>query len=58
MAGLGTVTALNREFLGEIARTEGFAMALGAVPLLWLELLVAGLGAAVGVAGYVLGRRY
>lgn len=58
LMGLGAVTALNRAFLAEIARTEGFAMALGAVPLLWLELLVAGLGAAVGLAGYVLGHRY
>jgi len=29
-----------------------------AVPLLWLELLVAGVGGVVGVGTYLLGRRY
>jgi glycosyltransferase involved in cell wall biosynthesis len=58
LAVLAGVTLLNREFLAEIRRVEGFSVALRAVPLLWLELLVAGVGAGVGLLGYLLGRRY
>ena len=57
LAGAG-VLALNREFLDQIRRSEGFLVALGAAPLLCLELLVSAAGAAVGLAGYPFGRRY
>ncbi len=55
---LGGVVALNREFLNTIRTTEGWGTALGAVPLLWLELLVSALGAGVGLVTYFLGQRY
>jgi hypothetical protein len=57
LAGVGVVV-LNREFLGQIRRSEGILVACGAAPLLCLELLVSAAGAVVGVAGYPLGRRY
>jgi GT2 family glycosyltransferase len=58
LAALAGVVALNREFLGAIRHSEGWGRALRAVPLLWLELLVAGIGGGVGVLTYLLGRRY
>ena len=58
MVGLGGVVALNRGFLAAIGESEGWLRALGAVPLLWLELLVAGVGGGVGVVTYFLGKRY
>lgn len=57
LAAAGTVV-LNLEFLGAIRASEGLPRALAAVPLLWLELLVAGLGGAVGVLTYPFGKRY
>jgi GT2 family glycosyltransferase len=58
LAAAAGVVALNREFLTTIRRTEGWARALGAVPLLLLELFVAGAGLVVGLATYPFGRRY
>jgi GT2 family glycosyltransferase len=52
------VVAFNREFLTTIASTEGWIRAGASVPLLWLELLVSGAGAAVGLLSYLIGRRY
>ncbi len=56
-AGVGLVV-VNREFLATIRESEGWPRAVGAVPLLWLELLVAGLGTAIGVLTYPFGNRY
>lgn len=58
VAGAAAVAVLNREFLAEIARAEGTARTLGAFPILWIELLVAGIGAGVGLMSYPFGRRY
>ena len=52
------LVALNRGFLGAIAESDGWVRAVMAVPLLWLELLVAGVGGGVGVLTYALGKRY
>jgi len=52
------VLGFNRDFLRTIAESEGWSRAAASIPLLWLELLVSGAGAAVGVLSYVLGRRY
>jgi GT2 family glycosyltransferase len=52
------VIRLNREFLGAIRDTEGWHKALFSVPLLWLELLVAGVGAGFGLFTFLLGTRY
>ena len=40
------------------ARSDGWGRALAAVPLLWLELLVVGVGTAVGCSRSPFGRRY
>ena len=58
VAALGTVVVLNREFLNTMRKNDGWGRALGAVPVLWLELLVSAVGAGVGLVTYVLGRRY
>jgi GT2 family glycosyltransferase len=58
VAALGGVAFLNREFLAAIRETEGSGRAAAVVPLLWLELFVAGVGGVVGVITYALGRRY
>jgi GT2 family glycosyltransferase len=55
---LAGVTALNAGFLAAIRDTEGILRAVAAIPLLWLELVVVGAGAAVGLLSYALGRRY
>jgi GT2 family glycosyltransferase len=52
------VAVLNREFIETIRRNEGWGRAVGAVPLLWLELLVVGVGTAVGLLTFPFGRRY
>jgi GT2 family glycosyltransferase len=57
-AALAAVVVLNGEFLTAIAESDGWVRAALAVPLLWLELLVAGVGGIVGVATYALGKRY
>lgn len=60
-AGLGlaaTVVWLNRAFLSTIRVHGGRRRALAAVGLLWLELLVAAVGAGSGLVGFSLGNRY
>lgn len=63
VAGLGAaaalgVVALNTGFLGAIRESDGLLRAIASIPLLWLELLVSGIGAALGFASYPFGRRY
>ena len=58
VVGFLATAGLNWEFLREIGRTQGWLRGLGAVPILWLELLVAGTGAAVGVLSFPFGKRY
>ena len=53
----GTVV-LNRSFLDTIRTSEGWGRVLGAILLLWLELLVVGVGVGVGLVTYPLGQRY
>ena len=60
-AGLGVaaiVVLLNREFLRTIRVHGGHRLALASVALLWLELLVAGVGAGFGLLGFSFGNRY
>jgi GT2 family glycosyltransferase len=52
------VILLNREFLRTIRLHEGWPKALASVPLLWIELLVAGIGAGFGLLSYPFGNRY
>ena len=53
----GTIV-LNRAFLATIQASEGWGRALGAILLLWLELLVVGVGVGVGMLSFPFGRRY
>ena len=55
---LGGTVALNRGFVAAIGASEGWVRALGTIPLLWLELVVVGAGAGVGMVSYLFGRRY
>ena len=55
---LAGAVVLNRGFLGAIADADGWGRAVMAVPLLWLELVVAGVGGGVGIVTYALGKRY
>lgn len=57
-AGFVGTVALNHGFMTAIGASEGWARAAGAIPLLWLELVVVGAGTGVGMLGYALGRRY
>ncbi len=59
VAGLawGWVWALNRGFLGFLARQGGMGFAVTGFGLYLLHLTAAGLGAVIGTAGHVLGRR-
>jgi hypothetical protein len=50
--------ALNAEFLRTIHAVDGVGRAVASVPVLAAELFVVGAGTAVGMLGYVLGRRY
>ena len=52
------VLGLNAGFLDAIRRSDGWGRALAAVPVLWLELLVVGVGTAVGLLSFPFGRRY
>lgn len=52
------VILLNREFLRTIRVHGGYRLALASVALLWLELLVAGVGAGFGLLGFSFGNRY
>jgi hypothetical protein len=54
----GVVIWLNREFLHSIRIHEGRSKALAAIPLLWLELLVAGVGGSFGILSFLFGSRY
>jgi len=56
--GLAVAVALNRGFIAALRASDGWGRALAAIPLLWLELLVVGAGTGVGLATYLLGRRY
>jgi hypothetical protein len=58
LAALAATLGLNRGFLAAIRASEGWGRALGTIPLLWLELLVVGVGTGIGMGTYVLGRRY
>jgi GT2 family glycosyltransferase len=58
-AGAGVaVILLNGEFLRTIRINEGWSKALASAALLWLELLVAGLGAIFGLLSFPFGNRY
>ena len=52
------VMGLNWEFVTAIRRSDGWMRTLAAIPVLWAELLVVGVGTAVGLASYPFGRRY
>jgi GT2 family glycosyltransferase len=58
LAALGAAAALNRGFIAALRHSDGWLRAASAIPLLWVELLVVGLGTAVGMLGYAAGRRY
>jgi GT2 family glycosyltransferase len=55
---LAGMIVLNRAFLATIQACEGWGRAFGAILLLWLELLVVGVGAGVGMLTYPFGRKY
>jgi len=57
-AAAAAVMGLNWEFLTAIRRTDGWLRMTGAIPVLWLELLVVGAGTLVGLASYPFGQRY
>lgn len=52
------VILLNREFLRTIRIHRGRGRAVASIPLLWTELLVAGVGAGFGLVSFLFGRRY
>jgi GT2 family glycosyltransferase len=52
------VIVLNRKFLRTIRVHEGWNKALASVALLWLELLVTGVGAGFGLLSFPFGNRY
>jgi hypothetical protein len=54
----GLIALLNREFPRTIRVHGGPGRALASVFLLWLELLVAGVGAGFGLLGFAFGNRY
>jgi GT2 family glycosyltransferase len=55
---IGGAVALNHGFIRALRSSDGWGRALAAIPLLWLELLVVGAGTGVGIATFLLGRRY
>lgn len=55
---VAAAVVLNLEFLREIRREEGLVRTLAAVPLLLGELFVVGVGTAIGLVTYALGKRY
>jgi GT2 family glycosyltransferase len=57
-AALVGTLALNHGFLNAIRVSEGWKRALAAIPLLWTELLVVGVGTGIGILSYFLGKRY
>jgi glycosyltransferase involved in cell wall biosynthesis len=58
LAIVALVLWLNREFLRTIRIHGGRRLAAASVGLLWLELLVASVGAGFGLLGFTLGNRY
>jgi GT2 family glycosyltransferase len=63
VAGVGVgaaalVVLLNRKFLQTIWVHEGWSRALASALLLWLELLVTGVGAGFGLLSFPFGNRY
>jgi cellulose synthase/poly-beta-1,6-N-acetylglucosamine synthase-like glycosyltransferase len=52
------VILLNREFLHTIRINEGWGKALASVALVWMELVVAGVGACSGLVSFPFGSRY
>ena len=52
------VILLNREFLHTIRISEGWSKSPASVALLWLELLVAGVGTCFGLLSFQFGNRY
>jgi glycosyltransferase involved in cell wall biosynthesis len=52
------VILLNRDFLETIRINEGWANGLASALLLWLELLVTGVGAGFGLLSFPFGNRY
>src|SRR5262249_40765997 len=52
------VLVLTASLADATRRSDGWGRALAAVPLLWLELLVVGVGTAVGLLSFPFGRRY
>jgi len=58
LVGLVAAAVLNRGFIAAIRASDGGARAIGAIPLLWLELVVVGVGTGIGLVTYAAGRRY
>jgi len=56
--GAAVALALNAEFLGTIHSVDGVWRVITALPVLAIELVVVGVGTAVGLLGYAVGRRY
>jgi GT2 family glycosyltransferase len=58
IAALAGTLGLNYGFLNAIRASDGWKRALAAIPLLWAELLVVGVGTGVGMLSYLVGKRY
>jgi len=58
LVALAAAIVLNASFLDAIRTSDGWGRAVAVAPLLWLELVVVGIGSGVGMLTYALGRRY